>query len=319
MRYYVALILCVCMGVGVYAQDCQKIVQKELINRIKKYNPTDLVPYSKDGYKWALIDVKSKTRVTDYMFEYYITFNPKMIWYVNDCRVEVSSNYTFTTEKAQLFAMDYEEKAYISKATKESLGFEVNDKGEMTAYSKSYKGSDSDSWNISEPIFHNGAYYAILRKEKEEVVINQEGVEQETLRYKKMIEMEYKNQGENLIYVEDFEGKKGFVTLSGRKILYGELMNRPINDKFGYSVQAKEEREDENNIAEAGVLDLTTQTWIIAPQKEYRIYEILHTSTKEIEYQSAENRDKVQIFFIAFNKNEHFVLDKNGNPIKPKQ
>lgn len=319
MRKYIALILCVCMGVGVYAQDCRQIVQKQLIDKIKKYNPTDLVPYSKDGYKWALMDVKSKTRVTDYIFDYYVRFYPNMICYLNDCRVVLSPNYTFTTEKAQLFAMDYEEKAYISKATKESLGFEVNDKGEMTAYSKSYKRNDSDMWNISDPIFHNGAYYAILHKEKEDVIINQEGIEQETLRYKKMIAMEYKNKEEKLIYVEDFEGKKGFVTLSGRKILYGELMNRPINDKFGYSVQVKEKREDENNIAETGVLDLTTQTWLIAPQKKYRIYEILYTSTKEIKQLSAEKRDIVPIFFISTTGKEHFVLDKNGNPIKPKR
>ena len=41
------------LGIGAlgFAQSDKEIVQKYIVDKIKNYKPTDLVPYSKDGKK----------------------------------------------------------------------------------------------------------------------------------------------------------------------------------------------------------------------------------------------------------------------------
>lgn len=67
-------------------------------------------------------------------------------------------------------------------------------------------------------------------------------------------------------------------------------------------------------------MDLTTQKWLIKPQEKYKIYDIIYTSDVEISEEDEENpdfREKVNVFFLATNRKEFFVLDKNGKEIKP--
>lgn len=318
MKQYIALAIGLLTSVGVSAQDCTEKAQKLIIDKIKNYNPTDLVPYSEDGKKWAFIDIKSKKRITDFVLDYPETFSPRIITSFSECEISIGSDYSLMLRETRNYTA--EGRGYISKATKEDLGFDVNEKGEITAYSKTYKRREHDSWNISNPILYNGKYYAIVHKEDEDILIDQKGVEQDAFRFKEMKSVEYKNNGEELFYVEDKQGKKGFITLSGRKILYGKLISSIYNDNLEYSIQ-----EDGNNqlnkITTSGVLDLTTQTWLIKPQKEYKIYRVLYATTEEIEKRKAENRDKAQVFFLTTDKKgkKHFVLDKNGNPILPKK
>ena len=70
------ILLAVMLGIGVlgFAQSNKEIVQKYIVDRIKNYNPTDLVPYSKDGKKWALMDVKSRKILTDFILFWPSTF-----------------------------------------------------------------------------------------------------------------------------------------------------------------------------------------------------------------------------------------------------
>lgn len=321
MKKYIALAIGLLTSVGVSAQDCDKQIKKQIINKIKNYKPTDLVPYSENGLKWAFVDVKSKKRITDFVLGYAKTFDPNFRTYLNDCEVNIEPDYSFTTEPAELYAVDIASDDNVSKATKEDLGFDVNEKGEMTAYSKTYKIKEFDSSNISNPILYNEKYYAVLSKENEEVLIDQKGVEQEDFHFKRMFSIKHKNSGEEVFYVEDKQGQKGFITLSGRKILYGELISPAHNSNLGYSIQKKGKSYNNGSITISGVLDLTTQTWLIKPQSEYKIYDILFSSSEKIDSNKAENRDKVQVFFLAIDKNneKRFVLDKNGTPILPKK
>ena len=135
-----------------------------------------------------------------------------------------------------------------------------------------------------------------------------------------------KDTGEKIFYVEGFDGKKGFVTISGKKKLYGELMNEPkfyvigegYHSAFGYSLQ--KDNDDIRKIKKSGIVDMTTQEWLIKPQERYKIYGIRYASSERIMEDNAENRHKATIYFLATDQSgQHFVLDINGNPILPKK
>jgi len=72
------ILLAMMLGIGAlgFAQSDKEIVQKYIVDKIKGYKLTDLVPYSKDGKKWALMDVKSRKILTDFVLGSPNTFNP---------------------------------------------------------------------------------------------------------------------------------------------------------------------------------------------------------------------------------------------------
>ena len=85
-----------------------------------------------------------------------------------------------------------------------------------------------------------------------------------------------------------------------------------------YSVQ--KDSRDLNEVKKSGVIDLTTQEWLIKPQEKYKIYSIKYTSSEKIDDRKIENRNKATIYFLATDKSgQHFVLDIKGNPILPKE
>ena len=67
------ILLAVMLGIGIlsFAQDSEEkikgMIKEQIVDKIKNYKPTDLVPYSKDGKKWALMDVKSRKILTDFV------------------------------------------------------------------------------------------------------------------------------------------------------------------------------------------------------------------------------------------------------------
>ena len=183
----------------------------------------------------------------------------------------------------------------------------------MTAYNKDYE-------YISKPILYKGEYYIIIiKKDKTNVLINQKGVEQEGFRFREMDDTYYKDKesGEIIFYVEDFDGKKGLVTISGKKKLYGELLQEVYSGVLGYSVQKDGKNIDE--IKKSGVVDILTQEWIIKPQEEYKIYDIKYITSQK-GYMWVEDREKAIMYFLATDQSgQHFVLDINGNPILPRE
>ena len=168
---------------------------------------------------------------------------------------------------------------------------------------------------------YKGEYYAIISsKEKEgRMLINQKGEEQAGFHFKYFTKTYYedKESGETILYVEDFEGKRGFITISGKRKLYGELMNDVKSSSvLGYSIQKDGKNIDE--IKKSGVVDILTQEWIIKPQEEYKIYDIKYITSQK-EYMWVEDREKAIMYFLATDQSgQHFVLDIKGNPILPK-
>ena len=108
------------------------------------------------------------------------------------------------------------------------------------------------------------------------------------------------------------------MTISGKKKLYGELLQEVYSGVLGYSVQ--KDGENIKKIKKSGVVDLVTQKWLIKPQEKYKIYRIIYTSSEEIDDRKIENRNKATIYFLATDKSrKHFVLDIKGNPILPRE
>ena len=310
------ILLAMMLGIGAlgFAQSEEEIVQKYIIDKIKNYKPTDLVPYSKDGKKWALMDVKSRKILTDFVLSWPSTFNPEFMADIDigksNYGMVINTNYDILPLVIACSIPEW----FDVKETDE-LGFQVDEQGRMTAYNKDYK-------YISNPILYKGEYYIIIiKKDKTNVLINQKGVEQEGFRFREMDDTYYKDKesGETILYVEDFEGKKGFLTISGKKKLYGELMNNiEPSAILGYSVQ--KDSQDLNEVKKSGVVDITIQEWLIKPQEKYKIYDIIYTSSERIMEDNAENRHKATMYFLATDQSgQHFVLDINGNPILPRE
>ena len=309
------ILLAVMLGIGVlgFAQSEEEIVQKYIIDKIKGYKPTDLVPYSKDGKKWALMDVKSRKILTDFVMRIPSTFNPEFMADINigkwNYGMVINTNYDILP---LVIACSIPEWFDVKKT--DELGFQVDEQGRMTAYNKDYE-------YISKPILYKGEYYIIIiKKDKTNVLINQKGEEKEGFHFKEILDIYYKDRetGENVFYVEDLEGKRGLVTISGKKKLYGELLQEVYSGVLGYSVQ--KDGENIKKIKKSGVVDLMTQEWLIKPQEKYKIYRIIYTSSEEIKKYDETDRNKATIYFLATDQSgQHFVLDIKGNPILPRE
>ena len=303
-------------------EKTKEIIKELIVDKIKGYKLTDLVPYSKDGKKWALMDVKSRKILTDFMLNEPNTFNSEL-----NVNINVGERKEEMTIYADYYISSLLAVCYVSKRgvldvkEMDELGFQVDEQGRMTACNKDYK-------YISNPILYKGVYYAIVTYEKDEwpdfdrfkALINQKGKERKGFRFREMDDTYYKDKktGENVFYVEDLEGKRGLVTISGKKKLYGELLQEVYSGVLGYSVQ--KDGENTNEIKKSGVVDITTQRWLIKPQEKYKIYDIIYTSSEKIDDRKIENRNKATIYFLATDKSrKHFVLDIKGNPILPRE
>ena len=317
------ILLAIMLGTSVlgFAQNKKNIVKTEIVDKIKGYKPTDLVPYSKDGKKWALMDVKSRKILTDFVLASPNTFNP-------DIYADLYGKYS---EKSEIIYSDYRLESEagsiypppaVQTVDANNPAFQVEEKRKIEVDETKYK-------YILKPILYKEKYYAIAtKKDNSDVLINERGEELKGFHFR-VIKDKDKNPNEKIFYVEGFDGKKGFITISGKKKLYGELMNEPRSyvfdqghqSAFGYSLQ--NDNVDIRKIKKSGIVDISTQEWLIKPQEKYKIYSILYTSSEimmEDEEYDVTNRNKVTVYFLATDQSgQHFVLDINGNPILPKK
>ena len=315
------ILLAVMLSIGVlgFAQNSEEkikgMIKEQIVDKIKNYKPTDLVPYSKDGKKWALMDVKSRKILTDFVMRSPSTFNPEFIADINIGKwvygMMINTNYDILP---LVTYCPMPEREWFDVEKTDELGFQVDEQGRMTAYNKDYE-------YISNPILYKGEYYIIIiKKDKTNVLINQKGEEKEGFHFKEILDIYYKDRetGENVFYVEDLEGKRGLVTISGKKKLYGELLQEVYSGILGYSAQ--KDNENIKKIKKSGVVDLMTQEWLIKPQEKYKIYDIIYTSSEELKKDDETDRNKVTVYFLATDKSgQRFVLDIKGNSILPKE
>ena len=311
------ILLAVMLSIGAlgFAQSVEEVVKEQIVNKIKGYKLTDLVPYSKDGKKWALMDVKSRKILTDYVLNWASTFDSKLYININigerQKELRIYSDYTFSI---MVEVMNRSLGTREEPIKTDTPGFQMDEYGKIISYHADYE-------YISNPILYKGDYYIVAyKKDNSEVLINERGEEKKEFRFKKILSIGYKDKesGEDVFYVKDFEGKRGFVTMSGKKKLYGKLLSGIYYPILGYGLQ--KDGFYLNEIKKSGVVDITTQEWLIKPQEKYKIYRILYTSSEEIDDRKIENRNKATIYFLATDQSgQRFVLDIKGNPILPKE
>ena len=311
----ILLVMMLSIGVLGFAQSVEEVMKEQIVNKIKGYKLTDLVPYSKDGKKWALMDVKSRKILTDFVLNRSTTFDSKLYININigerQKELRIYSDYTFSI---MVEVMNRSLGTREEPIKTDTPGFQMDEYGKIISYHADYE-------YISNPIFYKGDYYIVsYKKDNSEVLINERGEEKKEFRFKKILSIGYKDKesGEDVFYVKDFEGKRGFVTMSGKKKLYGKLLSGIYYPILGYGLQ--KDGFYLNEIKKSGVVDITTQEWLIKPQEKYKIYRILYTSSEEIDDRKIENRNKATVYFLATDQSgQHFVLDINGNPILPKE
>ena len=320
------ILLAVMLGTSVLgtAQSKKKNVKTEIVDKIRDYNPTDLVPYSKDGKKWALMDVKSRKILTDFVLNEPSTFNPdiyvKLYGESGEESEIIYSDYRLESEVGLIYPV-----AAVQTIDADNSPLQVKEKRKIEVDETKYK-------YILKPILYKEEYYAIAtKKDNSDVLINERGEELKGFHFR-VIKDSYlykdKNPNEKIFYVEGFDGKKGFITISGKRKLYGKLMNEPRSyvigeghqSAFGYSLQ--KDNDDIKKIKKSGIVDTSTQKWLIKPQEKYKIYSILYTSSEimmEDEEYDVTNRNKATVYFLATDQSgQYFVLDIKGNPILPK-
>ena len=310
------ILLAVMLSIGAlgFAQSVEEVVKEQIVNKIKGYKLTDLVPYSKDGKKWALMDVKSRKILTDFVLNEPSTFNSKLYININigerQKELRIYSDYTFSI---MVEVMNRSLGTREEPIKTDTPGFQMDEYGKIISYHADYE-------YISNPILYKGDYYIVAyKKDNSEVLINERGEEKKGFHFKEISNIGYKDKGsgEDVFYVESFDGKKGFVTISGKKKLYGELLYGLYSRVLGYSLQKDSHYLSE--IKKSGVVDIPTQEWVIKPQEKYKIYEIVYTSLEEIGILTAEDRNKATVYFLATDQSgQHFVLDIKGKPILPK-
>ena len=314
------VLLAVMFGIGIlsFAQDSEEktkeIIKEQIVDKIKNYKPIDLAPYSKDGKKWALMDVKSRKILTDFILDEPSTFNPDIFISIDSEKfygIKISWDYIVSLMPRYSGDEGMPVSMWIERTNEP--GFKIKNGSVVSHYLK---------YKYINPILYKGEYYAIISSEEKEgrMLINPKGEEQEGFHFKYFTKTYYKDKesGETIFYVEGFDGKKGLVTISGKKKLYGELMNNTQYSFFGYNIQ--NDSENTNEIKKSGVVDITTQEWLIKPQEKYKIYDIIYTSSEELKKYDVTNRNKATIYFLATDQSgQHFVLDINGNPILPRE
>ena len=310
------ILLAVMLSIGAlgFTQSVEEVVKEQIVNKIKGYKLTDLVPYSKDGKKWALMDVKSRKILTDFVLNWPSTFDSKLYININigerQKELRIYSDYTFSI---MVEVMNRSLGTREEPIKTDTPGFQMDEYGKIISHHADYE-------YISNPILYKGDYYIVAyKKDNSEVLINERGEEKKEFRFKKILSIGYKDKesGEDVFYVKDFEGKRGFVTMSGKKKLYGKLLSGIYYPILGYGLQ--KDGFYLNEIKKSGVVDLMTQKWLIKPQEKYKIYDIIYTSSEKIDDRKIENRNKATVYFLATDQSgQRFVLDIKGNPILPK-
>ncbi|QWX82522.1 hypothetical protein H0I23_08525 [Cellulophaga sp. HaHaR_3_176] len=305
---------------------CKPILQKDFIDKIKDYKAADLVPYNvvNDSWqeKWGLMDKTTKKKLTEPLMNYASTFNPNISFFYEECDVKINNNYELNAKDLMVTVIEgddsVDQKIQVLDSINGYKGFKVDDNGNLIAYSKAYFRDNWHSWNISKPFLYKNNYYAIVQnKEGNKTIINTEGEIKKGFVYKSLRYTDYQHKGENLLYAEDFKGKKGFITLSGHKLHYGKLLKSPFysNELFGYSIQHDGIRGAgtyQDSISKSGILDLSTMKWLIKPKKGLKLIDMVYTS-ESVAKTDYTNRKNVNIYFVVLEDKFRYLIDEEGN------
>lgn len=185
--------------------------------------------------------------------------------------------------------------------------------------------SYSDTYSYCPDLFkYKEEYFAIAIKDKKYAVINPDGETRRNLNFE-YSHLDKIDLGNETIWFKykTPEGEEGFVDMNGEKKLVNDIISNsrskikgsfsfidtehsPEINYYGYSIESNDEL--------CGVLDLITMTWLIRPQKAFKIDEINYTQDKSLgEKYNLGDRANLKFYFLVDdekNQTSYYIDDK---------
>lgn len=307
----------------VLAQDCKKELQIQLVDKIKYYKSTDLLPYyDKKSDKWGFFDKNSRKKITESIFNNAKFFQPNLVLYFDFyngdsyCEAKIlGSNYKIKNVEKQYPKMEMptSQEVFSNKIINPNiLGFEVDENGELKGVAPQYSskfGGKYGSVNIEDIFNYKGKYYAktFISNENEKYcqIIDQQGNLIKKLDMFADIKSVYST--DNDVWFFTGNGKKYRLESIFTHKKIENITDRIISyDKnLGYAILKMT-----NGI---GVIDLTTMEWKVFPDTKNDFSKIGFTSMDKLEITNEKiipielvnkNREKANIYII----NQNYTL-----------
>lgn len=307
----------------IFAQNCKKELQIQIVDKIKYYKSTDLLSYyDEKNDKWGFFDKNSSKKITESIFNKAKFFQPNLVLYFDFyngdsyCEAKVlGSNYKMKNVEKQypMVEMPASFEVFLNTIIKPNiLGFEVDEKGELKGIAPQYYSKFDEKYgrvNIKDIFYYKGKYYAktFISNENERYyqIIDQQGNLIKKLDTYADIKSIYSTDNDIWFLVGNGEKYRLESIFTHKKI--ENITERIISyDKnLGYTIL-----KTTNGV---GILDLTTMEWKILPDTKNAFSRIEYNSLEELETANEKiiptilvnkNREKANIYVI----NEDYTL-----------
>lgn len=306
------------------AQNCKSIGQN-LVNKIKKTNYKDILPYYDSSVKkWGLMNKQGKALIEPVVESaFFFESNKNNSYNIHDykgCTVYINykdmsfetnkyikPNYddSYVTEATYAYSSDYQSSTTaddtysfrgFSVETRSSINLdngEVKKYGEITSFSRRFN-------DVKSPFYYKDKWYATatLKHSSKVGIIDQDGesLQHFDFNFTKLKPLRYykgENKNERWYYFEDKDGNRGFVNVLGETKMVGDLLSYCSFYTEYHCIQKNEEA--------SGVLDLRSLEWVIKPQNDIKLDEILRLGDYGYE--------NCSFYVIAKEGDEQYLVD----------
>lgn len=299
-----------------YEDSIQKIIEKDFAH-ITPSDFKNLVPYETEKGMGYVNSSNNKTVVKPSYYQ--LDFAKPNIKgnYNNTAYFElntVTKDIQIFLERWQIFEDNYRREEPIKKAY--SKGFYVASNSIF---------SYSDTYSSCPDLFkYKNEDFAIARKDEKYAVINPSGETLPNLDFE-YLKLELIPVGDDNICFKykNIKGEEGFINMKGKKKLVNSIISNSTSKTEGYFSFVDTEHSEhrkyygysvEYNDELSGILDLTTMTWVIKPQKALKIEEINFTTDKNLSKKySLEDRKNLKFYFLVRDEKKeisYYIDDK---------
>lgn len=339
------LFLFIALPTTFFAQEksCEERATSLLVEKIKTYKSTDLIPYySEKDDKWGLFHKITKKKVTEPVLHDSYFFTPNLNFYYslstssNDyedgCHGKITgSNEGYaiiSTETSprtlEMMQAPYNQEKISNKhRVKENVaGFEVDANGNVSNFNPKFYDATQDNHVLFNVFNFQNKYYAVAKKVTNGKtyfsIINQQGEafpHLENLEFFPDRKQIYSKDKDVWFLIQPAENQYNFVSL-----LKGKKLKETFNESYNW-------RHNQQNFAyaimktndEFGLLDLVSMKWKIKPSKKndfgylkFSCSEPLAINYEKDEFSYRENI-VIPTEMILENRKKAFIYIENDN------
>lgn len=314
---------------------CENLIQRELISKIQKYKPTDLVPYyDAESKKWGFIHKKNKKIIVEAVFKNLQIFKPNLIVHsggIGNCSLSLeysSGTYSHFKPIVQPSLPPKPFPVYnASELVKDINGFEVNELGEIvTVNSMFFVFRDTNSnlgyLKLSNVFQYKNTYYGIVQnRDNSFSIYSDKGMIVdgfENLKSFPNIGNEYTDCNDLWILANIDSKEFIFKSLTTQETIKIDCSSPKCWDCVGRNFFGYQILEINGVI---GVFDMVSMKWQIEPAAENKFHSIIYSSSIEIEKcdsleEIKQNRKQSEIYLLTF---DNAIVDIKGKSIEPKE